>query len=161
MKYLIIIILVFSSFSTFSNGKKKEVKAEEIKELVTSQQFRFVANTASPRYGSSISLTSEYDLLIDSLQIEAWLPYFGRAYQADYGGIDGGIKFENAAKEMSIEMDKKKKNYLVEITVEGKKETYEILLNIGMSGYATLDVHSTYKQGISFYGTIEPIKEQP
>ena len=159
MKYLVFIILLLIGTSVQSSNKDKEAKANEIKELVESQQFRFIAQTAIPRAGSSINLTSYYDFQIDSMEVSSWLPFYGRAYQVEYGG-DGGIKFEETARTLEIELNKKKKSYQVSIEVDTKKDNYKINMSVGLSGYASLDVISTYKQGISFYGIVEPIQDK-
>ena len=159
MKYLIIIIMLLIGTSAQPAAKKKEEKAKKIKELVESQQFRFVARTALPRTGSAINLTCHYDLEVDSMNVISWLPFYGRAYQVEYGG-DGGIKFEETAKSIKVELDKKKKNYKVSIELNTTKDSYQINMSISLSGYANLDVTSVHRQGISFYGIIEPLEKK-
>ncbi len=159
MKYLLFIILLLIGTTTYSSKKDKEAKANEIKELVENQQFRFVARTALPMAGSTINLTSQYDLEVDSMNVASWLPFFGRAYQVEYGSWEGGIKFEEIAKSIEVELNEKKKRYQVAIEVDTKKDHYQLFMSIGLSGYADLSVTSTYKQNISFYGIIEPIED--
>lgn len=144
--------------SVQSASKDKEAKAKEVKELIESQQFKFIAQTALPRSGSSINLTSYYELEIDSMEVTSWLPFYGRAYRADFGG-DGGIKFEETAKTLKIELNKKKKTYRVLIELDTNKDNYQLNMSISPSGYANLNVISTHRQGISFYGIIEPIED--
>jgi hypothetical protein len=156
MKQIIIFIVLIAIVSpTFAQKEKKAEKEKEIKNLIESTQYRFVAKTALPMGGNSINLTSEYDLVVDSIQIKSFLPFFGRAYYAEYGQTDGGIKFDNKAEEYSSIFNKKKKIYHITIKVKGKRDMYQITLDAGLSGYATLSIISNDRQNISFYGTIE------
>lgn len=44
------------------------------------------------------------------------------------------------------------------MTVKGEKDVYDIRLNAGTSGFASLFVNSNNRQSISFNGTIEKLK---
>ena len=153
---LLIVMVAVSSVATAQKSKRIE-KEKEIKSLIESRQYRFVARTALPMSGRSIQLTSEYDLVVDSLQIKSHLPFFGVAYYAEYGQTEGGIKFDNEAMEYSAVFNEKKKSYRINMKVKGKRDVYQIGLDAGLSGYATLNILSNDRQSISFYGTIESI----
>ncbi len=155
---MIAIALIFTTGSYAQKTKKIE-KEKEVRALIESQQFRFVARSAHSSGYQSVSLTSEYDLVIDSLQIKAHLPFYGRAYYAEYGSSEGGIKFDSKAEEYSAIFNEKKKSYQITIKVRGKHDIYQLQLDAGLSGYATLSVVSIDKQSISFYGTIEKIEK--
>jgi len=160
MKQIIILLtLVIAVSPLFAQKEKKAEKEQKIKTMIESQQYRFVAQTALPMTGESISLTSEYDLTVDSLQIKSFLPFFGRAYYAEYGQSDGGIKFDNKADDYSSVFDKKKKSFRIFMKVKGKHDIYQINLDAGLSGYAHLSIISNDKQSISFYGAIEKTEE--
>ena len=151
---LLIVMIAVSSVATAQKSKRIE-KEKETKVLIESRQYRFVAHTALPMSGRSIQLTSEYDLVVDSLQVRSYLPFFGVAYYAEYGQAEGGIKFDNEAIEYSAIFNEKKKSYRINMKVKGKRDVYQIGLDAGVSGYATLNILSNDQQSISFYGVIE------
>ena len=59
---------------------RKAAKAKEISEMVTNGRYRFIAQKVMSTSGRNVNLTSEYDLIVDSLKAKAFLPFFGRAY---------------------------------------------------------------------------------
>lgn len=160
MKTVLIILVMFLAASGGYAQKQKRVEKEkEVRALIESQQFRFVARSAHPSGYRSVTLTSEYDLVVDSLQIRSYLPFFGRAYYAEYGSSEGGIKFDSKAEEYVSVFNAKKKSYRISIKVRGKHDIYQLQLDAGLSGYASLSVVSVDKQSISFYGIIEKTEE--
>jgi len=162
MKSLIFLFVLsmlgFTTMAQLSRSEKRAVKEKEIRELIESRHYRFVANKALPMGGGSINLTSEYDLIVDSTRVKAYLPFFGVAYRADYGNTQGGIKFNSAANKYSCELNKKKGIYMISMEVKGEKDIYQLHLDAGVSAYATLSITSNDKQNISYYGVIEKIE---
>ena len=80
---------------------KKDVKARqrlEMAQLIQNGHFRFVARSANSDLGNFNHLSSNYDMVFDSLHIKAYLPYYGRAYSVPYGGNKGGVQFDLTAK---------------------------------------------------------------
>lgn len=140
--------------------ERKEQKAVEVKKLVESADYVFVANSAQPMSFRRINLTSSYELKMKGTQAEAWLPYFGRAYQADYGDTDGGIKFKEEVQGLKVNFNERKKIYEIQFDVKTLKDNYSIYLSVGLSGYADLRVNSNNRQPISFTGTVEAPKPE-
>ena len=155
----LLLITPFANAQTGSKQRRLEKEAE-VKQLIDSQKFRFVAREAIPLSGSKVNLTSLYDLKVDGMMIESWLPFFGRAYHVDYGSQDGGIKFKEKADHLNIRYKEKKKVYEINITVDTDKDNYKINISAGASGYADMTVVSNNRQSISYYGVIEPLKEE-
>lgn len=133
------------------NLRKKE-KAEEISKLIEEADLRFIAQFAYPMGGGSINLTSEFTLDIEGNKVTAFLPFFGRAYFADYGSREGGIKFSEVAR--SIEWEKDKNGHTVQLEVKSPKDIYRLNFSVTTSGYATLDVSSNKRQSIRFSGIV-------
>ncbi|MDX9880676.1 MAG: DUF4251 domain-containing protein [Prolixibacteraceae bacterium] len=158
VRIILLILMIAISPAVMAQKGKRAEKEKETRNLIESRQYRFVARTALPMSGRSINLTSEYDLTVDSLQIKSYLPFFGVAYYAEYGQTDGGIKFDNKAEEYSAVFSEKKKSYRISMKVKGKRDVYQISLDAGLSGYATLNIISNDRQSISFYGTIEKLE---
>ena len=149
-----------------TKADKKVAKIAEIATLINTKNFVFMANYANPTRGmQSRALTSEYDLTLSGDTLTAYLPYFGRAYLADYySATEGGIKFTTT-------------DFTYKVT-KGKKGNFEILINFSKSslsdpravktmrldvtpdGYASLQVISLNRDPISFEGEIQK-KEKP
>ncbi len=108
--------------------------------------------------GSSIHLTSEYTLDISGDSVVAWLPYYGVAYTADYGGTDGGIKFSESANFIDVKKDRK--GFKIHMEVKAPKDLYRLNLQITAAGYATLNVSSHNRQPISFSGIVEDLGQR-
>ncbi|MFV0522059.1 MAG: DUF4251 domain-containing protein [Mangrovibacterium sp.] len=161
MKKLLLILIVacvgISSVNAqkISRKERKALQEQQIKELVDSGKFTFEARSAQPMSGRQIDLTSLYTLSLNGDSIEAYLPYFGRAYTAPYGG-DGGIKFNTLMKTNTKSYDEKKKMHKYEIEVLTDKDKYSLIFNVGSTGYANLTVNCNNRQPISFLGRIQP-----
>lgn len=140
--------------------EQRDQKEQEIKQLIESRQFRFLARAVLPMSGPRIDLTSTYDLQLDSTTVEAWLPFFGRAYHVEYGGRDGGIKFKEEVEKIDVDYNKRKKLYRISMDVDTEKDNYRVHISAGLSGYADVSISSNNRQSISYYGIIEPLEEK-
>ncbi len=166
MKKIVILLIVLIAGVNWGYSQKlttqerKAQKAEEIKELVESGNFRFEAQSLTPMTGNKVNLTSLYYLQFEGNQVISELPYRGRAYTVEYGSTDLGVKFDEKAEKIETEFNEKKDLYDIKIEVETQKENFQILISAGLSGYATVNILPTNRQPISYYGTIEPIPEK-
>lgn len=138
---------------------EQQAKAEKFAEKFENPDFRFTAINAQPTGGRTINLTSDYFLKVSRDTVQAYLPYFGRAYTAPMNPSEGGIRFTSTDFTYTSQ---KKKNGLYEITITPKDVDNNIMLrglvlrlSAGTSGYGSLNVQSSSRQNISFYGTIE------
>lgn len=166
MKNIVVILLTFVVLScavTGREGRRAEKKVREeataamITRMTDERNIRFLAQIAHPLGGGSIHLTSEYTLDIAGDSIMAWLPYYGVAYTADYGGTDGGIKFSETANLIDVKKDRK--GYTIQMEVKAPNDLYRLNLQITTAGYATLNVSSHNRQSISFSGIVEDLKQ--
>ena len=155
-----LILLFYPGFPQEMKKSRKDIRAEreskrieKINTLLDSRNYVFNATHALPMGGTSIYLTSSYDLTIIGDSVEAFLPFFGVAYQAEYGGRDGGIKFSEPIREYTVEPTKAGK--MIKIEVKAPKDIYRMTLSASRLGYATLQVTCNNRQPIQFYGTIE------
>ncbi len=89
---------------------------------------------------------------------KADLPYFGRAYQASFGG-DGGIEFDGEPGELDITRNEKKRTITVSFQIDGNNDHYKVSLTTGYSGYGNLHINCRNKQAISYYGQVSAIEE--
>ena len=141
---------------TKSKKERKLVEEAKIEQLIVSQDYRFIAQRAQPMSGRAIDLTSSYDLYIGKDTIAAYLPYFGRAYTASYGG-DGGIKFNSNDFTYSL-LKAKKGGWIINTSVKDNTKNYRLTLNISKSGKSTLTVTDPDRQSITFSGYIDEKK---
>lgn len=155
----ILLVVSFAGAQELTAKQRREKKEQEIRQLIDSGQFRFVARSVIPMSGPRVDLTSVYDLKMDSTAVEAWLPFYGRAYHVEYGGRDGGMKFSGEAEDMDVQYNKRKKMYQINFTVDTDKDQYQVRISAGLSGYADVSINSNNRQAISYYGIIEPLED--
>lgn len=168
-------ILMIAMLSIAIHASAQTDKATTIK-LVEGKTFVFNATSANPMNsqelnavfsrmpgavgGGTIQLAgNRYQLTVDNESIDAYLPYYGRSYNAPKNPNEGGIKFNS--KEFSYKADKNKKgNYVVTIKpADSKGDVLSMTLNITQKGYAILSVVSNNRQTITYNGYIsEPAK---
>jgi hypothetical protein len=170
MKKVLIIAFFIISIVTLNaqeaeKKSKKELKAEkeakqieETKALVESKTFVFDARNANPMKGRSITLTSEYDVKITKDSIYSYLPYYGVAYSASYGGTDSPMIFDKPFE--TCDMEKTKKGYEVKVTVKNGNDKLDFSFYISETGSTNLSVSSTNRQSISYYGDIVKDKQK-
>jgi hypothetical protein len=154
---LFLFSLLFSIHAIAQDAnQQKQSKTEKVKEMVAAHDFIFTAKTALPMTGKTRILTSPYDLQISKDSIISYLPYFGRAYSAPIDPSKGGIKFTST--QFEYKEENKKDGWDVFIKPRDVTEVQQLLLHISSEGYATLQVISTQRQPISFYGEINERK---
>jgi hypothetical protein len=164
MKKLVFILTAFFLLSTVTEGQnnRKEIrkarnqaKTEEVKKLIDNRHFEFNAQSASPMGGGVIHLTSVNTLDILNDSVSAFLPYFGIAYTADYGGGEGGIKF--GGKTESSDWKTSRNGYDILMKIKTPRDFYTLHLIVSTNGYANLQVSCINRQPISFNGYIQEI----
>ena len=127
-----------------------------IRALIETQHYSFKAQTASPLGAATKQLTSGYELKVRKDTLDAYLPYYGRAYQATIGSLEeGSIRFKTTDfKYISLRRGKKAAGTFT-ISPKNAGDTRQLFLTISVDGYTTLQVNSNNKQSISFYGYIQ------
>ena len=158
--FVFILALTFVAGNNPTYGQEKKTKAqlrldreEKILKMVDARDYIFEAKTAMPMSGRSISLTSGYDLSVSKDTVNAYLPYYGRAYTAPMDNTQGGIQFKSTDFEYREETGKKGERTIF-ITPKNAQKRYELILRISTSGSATLSVNDDTRQTISFSGNI-------
>ena len=137
--WLVGIVLLLAGQSLYAQSKKekKEQKANEVKELIDSKRFTVDVDRAIPMGGRSVNLTSPYSLEMRGDSVISYLPYFGRAYSAPYGGGDG-LRFEGSITD----------------------DTFAFSVQVFSNGSATINVTPVNKQNITFYGELALEKKE-
>lgn len=169
MKTILTIILVLAILGAggqektakTNRQKKAEKQAERIAEVtdaLNSKAFTMDVRTVNPMQGSTINVTSEYEVRIKNDSLFSYLPYFGRAYTASLPP-ESPMIFDSPIEEYSIEK-KGKGMYQVSAKVKNKMDNLIYFFIISETGSATLSVTSNNRQSISYYGTIEKINRE-
>lgn len=146
-----------------TKAEKKAAKATEIKKLIASGSYVFVADYVIPNSMPGHALTTSYDVTVTPDKLEVWLPYFGRAYAAPRDASEGGVKLTTT--DFTNKVIDKKKSWEITLAPKhsnppGANDVRDMVLTISDDGYASLRVTSLNRQPISFNGHIEEVKQK-
>jgi len=164
--YCIALICAFGLNASFAQkptkAEKKALKAAEVKQLITSGSYVFVADYVLPNSMPSHALTTQYDVTVTPDKLAVWLPYFGRAYAAPRDATDGGVKLTTT--DFTKKVISKKNNWEITLTPKqsnapGMKDVRNLTLSVNADGYASLRVTSMNREPILFNGHIEEVKK--
>ena len=159
--FIALAILLFSVQAQNSEKKsRKELKAEkkaqhiaEIKAIVESRNFIFDASAANPMSGSTVSLTTDYEMTIKNDSVFSYLPYYGVAYSgAAFSGNDSPMTFNKPIEEYKSEATKN--GYLVKFKVKNANDVINCTFHISESGLTSLSVSSVNRQAINYSGVL-------
>lgn len=138
--------------------ERQEKRMEEVKTTILDKSFIFIPTHAMPLGGGSIQLSHTFEAEVKGDSIFSYLPFFGVAYHVEYGGRNSAFDFSLQLENYKMEEDEK--GYQINMEVKNKMDYITYSFFISELGYATLNVTSTNRQAISFYGRIEkPEKE--
>ena len=166
---ILAVILTFIIATGFAQEKsKKQIKEEkkiekqkQVDSLVNAKTFDFEARTALPTGYKSVNLTNNANYVKFRPDfIESYMPFYGQAYSGVGYGNDDGLKFTGKPEEFTI--TKGKKNYQVNATVKGEKDTFRLSLSVSFEGSTSLTIISNNRSAISYSGEIKApeIKEE-
>jgi len=167
--FLSVLLITASGISNAQEQQKKsrrEIREErqakkikEIRTLLEERTYVFTPTHAMPMGGGSIHLNFSFDAEINKDTINSYLPFFGVAYRAEYGARRSALDFIQPVTDYRMEKDKD--GYQINFEVKNKMDNLIFTFHISETGYATLNVISTDRQAISYYGRIEaPEPEQ-
>lgn len=154
----IVLLLVGQSLCAQTKKDKSEKKVQEIKELIDNRRFTVDVNRAVPMRGRIINLTSPYSLEMRGDSVISYLPYFGRAYTAPYGGGEG-LRFEKSITDYQASFNKKG-TAQIKFRARTDDDAYTFNVQIFSNGSATINVSPVNKQHITFHGELAPTKEE-
>jgi hypothetical protein len=150
-----ILIPLLACISINSNAQSgDDQKKTDLKSIVQSRNYSFVAQSATTNKGKTIQLGYGYDLKVINDSLYVYLPYYGRAYTIAYSSnSDNGIQF--ASHDFIYSADStKKQGWEINIKPKGAKVT-AIYLSINSNRYCTVRINSNDRDPISYYGTIK------
>ncbi len=136
-----------------SKNEKKDAQYEQIAILIEGGEFAFTVQSANPTGGKTVQITSSYTLEAKEGIYKAYLPYFGRAHNASYGG-DGGVEFEGEPTDLKINKNADKRTITISFSIKNKNENYGCTLVTSGGGNGTLTISSSNRSTISYYGKV-------
>ncbi len=139
-------------------AEKEALKIEQTKSVLENEVYVFNATQALPMGMRNVNLTSSYDARIENDTVFCFLPYFGKAHTAAYGSTQSPMDFTQPIENYKFE--KTKKGYMVKFDVSNKNDRLNFTFQIAETGSTSLNVNSTNRSSISYYGNIEKVEEK-
>jgi len=137
-----------------AHQQKENQLQQSIQQLINSQHYTFIPQSAMPSHGPVKTLTADYQLKIRSDTLESYLPYFGRAYTASISSTESPLDFKTEGFKYS-KIDSKKGGWIITITPQNGGDARRFILSISRDGYASLQVISNNREPILFNGYIQ------
>ena len=151
---IIFLVLISTFLLSCLTQKEKEENKKIYAKIIKANHFKFIAQQAIPMRMTPVQLTSEYSLKVTKDTIDCYLPYFGVATMAPYGSTNNGIQFISTKFSYSKE-SKNNGSYEITIIPKDTDKASRLYLTISETGYASLNVTSTFRDPITFNGIIE------
>jgi hypothetical protein len=165
--------IILGLISSCFTQKEKLEQIAVVKTIINNQDFKFVATSAQPQRTSYMFPFSNYNLFLNPMitqnlsglyslsvskdSLNCYLPYFGVVNQSiPYNTSDQGIKFISTSFTYQ-KVENKKGDFNITIIPKDKQKANKFYLNVNINGYATLNVNFVDRDGISFFGNIQPI----
>ena len=127
--------------------------AGEVAMKIESGEYEVEVQYADPMRGRRIYLNHAYSLTIRNDSAFAYLPYFGVARSAPYGG-DGGIKFAEPLQAYSMIPNRKQNGWDIRFKIQAEIDAYDVFLTVFDSGSATVSFQPQRRDPISFSGQL-------
>lgn len=163
-RYLLFTATIFLTLAMLQPARAQETKAQkkaekiaQVKSWMDAQSYVFVAQTALPMNGRSRNITPDYNLAVTADSVVSYLPFFGRAYTADYGATKSPLDFKTKSCEYKITPGKKD-GWNVTIKPKDNKSVQAMNLTVSSEGYASLQVTSYNRTPMSFNGYVTEMK---
>lgn len=129
------------------------VTAGQVESMLAQRLYKIDFDRAYPVSAPPFHLNYPYYVSVIGDRVESFLPYFGRAYTAPYGGGEG-LRFAAPITEYTENV---KKNGSREISFEARTEedSYRFILTVFPLGQCDMSVTPGQRQSISFSGRID------
>lgn len=137
-----------------SSQQAPRISETEVANLVNAKDFSFRAEQMLPSGGRSRMLTETYLFKVTPQEVVSDLPYMGRAYTANIGTTDGGMRF--TSKNYTYQQTPGKKNsWNITIYPKDQSDVRECLLTVYSNGSADLLINSNNRLQIRYNGYIQ------
>ena len=152
-----LICLTAAMPATAQSRSEKKTRIERIvKEAIAARQYKINVDRMQPMRGSSRSLTTNYTLEVRNDSVFSYLPYFGVAYNAPYGG-GKSLNFNAPITGYTTKPLKKGKTQ-IDFKTRSEDDNYEYSLTVFPDGSTSIHIQSMNKQSISFTGDMDTEK---
>lgn len=148
-----VFVILLGLFACSPAQKTATTTPAQVMQAVQDQAYQFVATYIQPSGGRQRSITGTYTLNVSKTEVVADLPYIGRAYNAQIGSTDGGVKFQSKDFTYTSEAGKKDSKEIT-IKTNDTPDRAELFLTVYDNGSASLRVNSVNRQSISYTGEI-------
>ena len=155
----------FSQSRSERKALKKEIEEkayEQIKQLLDSGAFFFNATWMNPRNSNQVNLINNPGFIKfkSNEEIDMYLPYFGIVRIG--GGLNQPVAIQYKGKTSSYKVthNDAKRLSIISFTTNGPLERYDITMNISNTGYASIYINSTKRDGIRYRGEIIVLEDQ-
>ena len=134
---------------------------EELKMLISSGDYSIENQWAIPQNGTMVDLVGNFNFIrFRGDSVSLFLPYFGvRHTSVNYGGSDGGIRYEGLVNELGISEDTEKERILVDFEGSQGSENYDFRIILFSNGNSNTHVNSSARNSISYRGTVRSLPE--
>jgi hypothetical protein len=133
---------------------RRQMRFESLCRLVETRHYQFEAQKAISGMFRPIHLTSAPNSIevTDSL-VKVDLPFFGRAYSADYGG-EGAFRVKGVAIDYQMDVDDRKQRVFVSFKVKTDNDLLHIRLEAFDLNSCQVNVTSNNRAFISYQGVL-------
>ena len=139
-------------FNACSSAKEvTTATSEEINQAIINDNWKFSANYATPNYGRSRNLTSEYLVTLSNGKLTTGLPYYGKLNSP--AGAMNGNPLDFVSTDFRLTKDTKSNVWMVTIK-NPNPEVESMIFTFYDNGTAQLAVSMTNRTGISYSGRV-------
>ena len=157
--FLVISAVLFMGFATSHTSEERLAEKQrlelQVADSVHAKTFTINVNYVEPQNMMVAHyLTSDYSVRLQGDSVISYLPYFGRAYRADYNNTQQSpLTFSSCAQQVTIKRGKHK-SYTVYFKVNNATEMFEYYVDIFPNGSASVNVSSSDRTPIGFSGSM-------
>ena len=142
-----------------TKAEKQKIQQEKIyRAVIDSQHYEFIPQYAMSMGGKNRYVT-DFFIRISKTKIDSYLPYYGVAYQAEYGSTKSPFDFTSTDFKYSVTDRKKGGGWDITIEVKDARDTKKLLFNIFENGTASLQIISNNRQPMNYNGYVREVKE--
>ena len=145
-------ILMLSGCAALRMTPEQEARQKQlVEEKIQNQQFTISVDRMLPMRGAARNIQG-YSLQVDGNRLISYLPFFGVAYDAPYGG-GKGLNFEADILEYSD--TRGQDSHVIQILVDNEEDVYLYYLTVFDNGSASLSVKGRKREQIPYTGHLE------
>ena len=152
-------MLLVSGCGTMRMGREEKLAeklrvAERVQQQLDAREYTIEINYMMPLRGAGRAITGDYTVIVSGDTVDSFLPYSGVARNVPYGGGKALI-FKDKIIEYADSGFIKDRRTIVFRTDNGE-DVLTYTLTIFDEGQASVHVHSTNRDDISFRGELNP-----